>query len=98
MDEQRKLFQQFLSMNAHKAKPTDRPVAQVCFYRQGTMTHNQPLLAMEPDDILSDLNAESELVRWLLWQLSTYDCTRQRVVGLIFDKDIVLSEVMDMPR
>lgn len=97
MESQRKIFEQFLSMTASRARPTNEPVAHVCFYQRDCMPHNQTLLTMDQQDLLSELDAESELVRWLLWQLSTYDCTRQRIVALIFDRQTVLSEVLNMP-
>ena len=94
MERERKLFHTFLSMHAHKAMPTDEPIAHVQFHSE-TLSPTDPLLAMTRDDVLEALDADSsELVRWLLEQMRTYDCTRQRIVALIFDERTVLSEVL----
>ena len=93
MEKERKIFETFLSLHSHKADVTDEPVAHVQFHSD-KMPHNAPLLQMTKEDIISDLDPTSELVRWLLEQMNTYDCTRQRIVGLIFDERTVLSEVL----
>lgn len=97
MEEKRKLFHTFLTLHAHKVGPTDEPVAHLHFCPEGTHLLPgpvDPLIALSQDDILDALDPESELVRWLLEQLRTYDCTRQRIVGLVFDRQTVLSEVL----
>ena len=97
MEEQRKRFQSFLALHAHKAVPTEEPVAHMQFVSD-TMPLDAPLLQLTKEDVLEALDAEgSELVRWLLEQMRTYDCTCERVVGLVFDKRTVLSEVLRMP-
>ena len=100
MEEQRRLFRTFLSVHAHKACPTPSPVAHLQFYRgqeAGLLLPSDDLLAFDQEDVLSALDTESELVRFLLHQMATYDCTTQRIVGLIFDERTVLSEVLRMP-
>ena len=97
MEEQRKIFRTFLSMHAHKARPTDEPTAHLVFYEE-VIPPDVPLLAFTREDVVTDFNVEgSDLVRWLLEQMRTYDCRRQRIVGLIFDDSVVLSEVLEMP-
>lgn len=93
MERERKLFHAFLSLHAHKAAPTEEPVAHVQFHSDA-LSPADPLLAMTRDDVLEALDPASELVRWLLEQMRTYDCTRQRIVALIFDERTVLSEVL----
>lgn len=93
MEFERRALQQFLAMHAHKASPTQEPAVHLQFYSD-TMAAGAPLLKLTEDDIKEELNVESELVRRLLRQLHTYDCRTQRIVGLIFGKDVVLSEVL----
>ena len=92
MEVQRKAFADFLAMNLKKATATDRPVAHVQFYGEA-MEHDAPLLLMDQEDILAELDKESSLVRWLLNQLTTYDCTKQKLVALIFDRSTIISDV-----
>ena len=92
MDKERKIFETFVSLNLKKATETDQPVAHMQFYSE-SMDHDSPLLLMYQEDILSELDTESSLVRWLLNQLATYDCTKQKIIGLIFDKKTVLSDI-----
>ena len=94
MDEQRTIFRSFLALHAHKAPATDDPCAFLQFYAPN-MPHNLELLRFTREDVLEALDAHnSELVRWLLEQMRTYTCTRQCIVGLVFDERTVLSEVM----
>ena len=97
MEARRKEFQTFLALHAHKAVPTETPVAHLLWHSPN-MALDAPLVQLTREDVLEALDPEnSELVRWLLEQLRTYDCTRQRIVGLVFDERTVLSEVLRMP-
>lgn len=93
MERERQLFHRFLSMHAHKATSTNEPTVHIQFYTEN-LAYNSPLLLMDSDDICTELDPTSDLVRWLLQQLGTYDCTKQRIVALIFDRRTVLSEVL----
>lgn len=93
MESERRSFDAFLKMNARKATGTRTPVVHAQFHSD-TMHPDDPLLVMDQDDVLSELDPTSSLVRWLLKQLTTYDCTRQKIVCLIFDRRTVLSEVL----
>lgn len=84
-------------MNSKKATATDRPLAHMQFHTNH-MDPNAPLLQMDKDDILEALDTESSPVRWLLKQLTTYDCTKQKIVGIIFDRRTVISEVLWVSR
>ena len=53
-----------------------------------------PLIAFTRENVIEEFDVESELVRWLLNQLSTYDPTRQCIVGLVFDKTRIISDVL----
>lgn len=95
MEEQRRIFDTFCALHAHKARPTEEPIAHLQFYNAAAMPIELPLLQLTRDDVLEALDADgSELVRWLLEQMRTYDCTRERIVGLIFDRRTVLSHVL----
>lgn len=92
MDSQRRTFATFVTLNLKKASETDRPVAHMQFYSDD-MDHDAPLLLMDKEDIISELDTESSLVRWLLNQVMTFDCCRQKIIGLIFDRQTVLSDI-----
>ena len=94
MDEQRRIFHNFLTLHSHKAPATDEPCAFLQFH-SSSMPHDVELLRFSRQDVVEALDAEhSDLVRWLLKQMNTYTCTRQCIVGLIFDERTVLSEVL----
>ena len=100
MEDQRRTFDAFLRMHAHKASCTNEPRAHLAWITEGTkgdVPHNCCLFALEEDDVKEALDPSAELVRWLLHQMHTYDCTRQRIVGLVFDRKTVLSEVLRLP-
>lgn len=93
MEEKRRIYDGFLRMHANKAGTTEEPVAHLAFYSP-TMSMNDPLIRLDRDDVLDALDPSSELVRWLLEQMRTYDCTKQRIVGLVFDRHTVISDVL----
>jgi hypothetical protein len=95
MDEKRKIYENFMSLNAQKATTTTTPTAHVMFYEEGkTLSPFQPLISMSIENVQHELDQNSELVRQLLRQMSTYDCHRQKIVGLIFDSQTVISDVL----
>ena len=93
MQAERKTFEAFLAIHAHKARPTDQPCAYLQFANT-TLTPATPLIRFTRENVMNELDASSELVRFLLHQMSTYECTKQRIVALVFDKRTVLSEVL----
>lgn len=98
MEEKRRTFAAFLALHAHKADVTDEPVAHLLFEDGGFRGTDTPLVAFTVEHVMAELDTDAELVRWLLHQMSTYEPTRERIVGLVFDKQTVLSEVLRVPR
>lgn len=98
MERERKIFRTFLGMHAHKAHPTVEPIAHLQFYEE-CMPSDLILIRFTRSDICEceELDQSSDLVRYLLTQMSTYDYTTQRIVGLVFNKTTVLSDVLTMP-
>ena len=92
MERERKIWDAFRIQHAKKADATDTPIVHAQFWSE-TLHANDPLLQMDEEDILSELDTSSTLVQWLLNQLKTYDCRRQKIVALIFDKKTVISDV-----
>lgn len=103
-DDRYRVFERFIAMHHTKARPTGEPIVHMQFYGadRPPLGHDTPLLLMREEDLIEGesppVNREAPLVRQLLRQLRTYDYDHQRIVGLIFDRDTVLSHVMEMPR
>ena len=93
MEDKRRIYDRFLRLHAHKAESTTEPAVHLAFYTPD-MAIDQPLLRLDRDDVLDALDPSTELVRWLLEQMRTYNCTRQRIVCLAFDRQTVLSDVL----
>ena len=96
MEERRRAFATFLRLNEARATPTDEPIVHLMFSADDI---RGPLYRLTRDDVLREcdagrLDANSDLVRWLLTQLSTYDCRTQRILALRFDRETILSEVL----
>lgn len=96
MEEQRRIFQTFLTMNAARATATEEPAVHMMF---STDNINGALYRLSREDVLHEcaegrLDRDSELVRWMLHQMTTYDCRTQRILALRFDRATVLSEVL----
>jgi hypothetical protein len=96
-DARRREFAAFLALHGASARPTDEPVAHLHFASAGPLPPGGALVALTREDVLDALDPDSELVRWLLEQMRTYDCRTQRIVGLAWDRRTVLSDVLRMP-
>ena len=96
MEEKRRLFSAFLALNASRTTATEEPTVHMMFSPHNI---NGPLYRLTRSDVVEEctagrLDGNSELVRWLLNQLTTYDCRMQRIIALKFDEATVLSEVL----
>ena len=101
MDEHRRIYDSFLRTQRVQGLPRVRePTAFLHFYKGALPTPDEALIAVTMHDIQTSprFDKESELTRWLLRQLSTYDYDRQAVVGMVFDPKIILSDVLQVPR
>jgi hypothetical protein len=95
MEEQRRAYSAFMTLRSSGVRPTEEPVAYLQFYDDKTSSHmSGPLVAFTRENVVKEFDVESELVRWLLNQMSTYDSTRQCIVGLVFDTSTILSDVL----
>lgn len=84
-----------MTLRSSGVRPTEEPVAHLQFYDEGTSSHmSGPLVAFTREDVMEEFDIESELVRWLLNQMSTYEPMHQCIVGLVFDKSTILSDVL----
>ena len=99
MQEEQQAFKVFLSMNHHKADVTSEPTAYLQFYdRKECAPKSNSLIAFKVEDVLETFDRNVELVRFLLHQMHTYDCTSQRILGLVFDDNIIMSDVLRVPQ
>jgi hypothetical protein len=95
MEEQRRAYGAFMTLRSSGVGPAEEPVAHLQFYDGATSSHmSGPLVAFTRENVVDEFNVESDLVRWLLNQMSTYEPTRQCIVGLVFDKSTILSDVL----
>ena len=94
MDEKRRIYGSLMSLHARKANVTPTPTAHILFYDPSSSSVHSPLVSMTAQDVMDELDRDAELVRWLLHQMSTYDCATQAIVGVVFDKQTVLSDVV----
>ena len=95
MDGMRGAYSAFMTVRAAGVACTEEPIAHLQFYDPAHSSHmSAPLVAFTRDDVVEEFDADSELVRWLLNQMSTYEPTRQCIVGLVFDAKTVLSDVL----
>jgi hypothetical protein len=90
LEAERKEYEGFLARNHRKASVTEEPIVHVHF--RGTAEGS--LVQMRVDDVCAEFDAESELVRWTLEQMRTYDPRTQRIVALAFDRRTILSDVL----
>tara|TARA_B110001450_G_scaffold153072_2_gene142852 strand:- start:218 stop:514 length:297 start_codon:yes stop_codon:yes gene_type:complete len=95
MEEKRRAYGAFMTLRASGVRPTEEPIAHLQFYNDKTSSHmSGPLVAFTRENVVAEFDVESELPRWLLNQMTTYEPTRQCIVGLVFDKSTILSDVL----
>ena len=95
MDEKRRVYSAFMTVRAKGVTCTEEPVAHLQFYDSKDSSHmSASLVAFTREDVAEEFDTESELVRWLLNQMSTYEPTRQCIVGLVFDSKTIISDVL----
>lgn len=95
MERERSAYAAFMTLRSVGVTSTKEPIAHLQFYESTHSSHmSGPLIAFSRQNVADEFDTESELVRWLLNQMSTYDPTSQCIVGLVFDKQTILSDVL----
>lgn len=95
MEERRRAYSAFMTIRSPGMAPTDQPIAHLQFFDGKGASHmSGPLIAFTRENVVAEFDIESDLVRWLLNQMSTYEPTRQSIVGLVFDRSTILSDVI----
>ena len=93
MNDERRTFDLFVKMHGNKATATSSPTAHVHFFDGTGIPADCPLVQMTREDVLQELDKESRPVQWLLKQMTTYECERQKLLCLVFDRSRVVSDV-----
>ena len=87
-----------MTLRSSEVIPTEEPVAHLQFYDNENASHmSRPLVSFSRENVVEEFDTESELVRWLLNQMSTYEYSRQCIVGLVFERATILSDVIVVP-
>ena len=102
MDPKRQaILKTFLMLNHHQVAPSSdgERRAYLHFLKQddeqnGDALQNTELVCLCREDVEGELDIKNALVKELLRQMTTYDPYEQRVIGIVFAKDYVLSEVL----
>ena len=90
------MYQCFLALHHRKGGKRNTPTAFVHFQSEGFMDATQPLIAMTIDEVMQVLDTNSRFVQCLLTQMTTYNCTSQKIIALVFNEQVVLSDVFDI--
>lgn len=94
-DSHREAHDAFLTLRHKEAKPTPFPSVHLLFATNSNVSiATGEILILDVEDVLSELDKDSPLVVSLLEQMRNYDCRRQAVLGIVFDRKTVLSEVV----
>lgn len=93
IEEHMKLLSVFISMHGRKAKVTKEPVAYL-IEKDECMNMNAPLVAWKEKNLTDYFDHNSRQFGWLMKQFKTYDYETQVLLGIIIDKQTILSEVV----
>ena len=88
-----KKLQIFISMNNEIVKTSNDP----CVYLIGindVFDQSVPIKKYNKKEILENFNKESFYIQWLMKQLTTFDHDKQVIMGVIVDKDTIISNVV----
>ena len=91
-----RIYECFLALHHRKGGKRKEPTAFVHFHSEVFIDAEQSLIAMSIDDVINELDTSSIFVRCLLEQMKTYDPTHQKIIALVFDKQIVMSDVFEI--
>jgi len=93
MEDERKLFEVFMSLHGHKAKTTNRSVAYL-MNSKDCMNPDFPLVVWEETNLVSYFDPDSKSFQWLMKQFKNYDYEKQVILCLFKDKQTLVSEVL----
>ena len=99
MEQERRVYSAFMTVRSKEIRVTEEPIVHLQFYDPTNSSHmSSPLIAFTRENVVEEFDTQSELVRWLLHQMSTYEPTRECVMGLVFDARTILSDVLTVHR
>ena len=89
-------------INLHGKRIVNEPIQRVAYlakFSENGMSLACEINAYTLEYIVNNFNVESPLVRWIIKQIQTHDMYNgEQVLGLIFDKNTIHSEVIKMKR
>ena len=83
----------FISMNSGTVKTTSEP----CVYLipiNDLFDQSSPIKKFKQNDIIENFNKDSFYIQWVMKQLTTYNCEKQVIMGIIVDKNTIISDVV----
>lgn len=99
MEEQRVLHKRLLTARFRAVQcHSDERLAHVAFLGDGVAPEASVWQLMSSDQIVERFDASSDLVRWLLNQVATFNPDTQAVVASAFDDRCVVSDVLWLRR
>ena len=94
MEEHSELLKVFLTMHNRKGRTTKEPIAYL-MKKEDCMNPNAPLIAWKEHHLVNYFDHDSIHFQCLMKQFKTYDFEKQILLGLIVDKQLILSEVLE---
>ena len=96
IEDQRRALAAYLPLNEHRATPTTYPCVYLAFHP--AIGPQDDLIRLQLDDVKRALDTNADCVQRLLDELTRYDDTRHRILGIVFDRSNVVWEVLRLPR
>lgn len=94
MEEHKQAFNVFLAMHSKKGKVTKEPIAYLV-KKEDCVNPNAPLVAWKEEHLVNFFDHDSVYFQVLMKQFKTYDYEKQILMGMIVDKQTILSEVLE---
>ena len=93
INEHMQLLNVFLTIHNKKAKVTKEPVAYL-MEKGDCLNRNSPLVAWKEEHLKNYFDHDSITFSWLMKQFKSYDFEKEVLMGIIIDKQTILSEVL----
>ena len=93
MNENKELFNIFLTIHNKKTKTTKEPIAYL-IQKDDCLNSDAPLVAWKEQHLVKYFDHNSKQFQWLMKQFKTYDYENEVILGMFVDNKTVFSEVL----
>ena len=96
MDKEQEVLLNFVNLHASKTYTCDERCIHIAKYNPDGIPIDAEFEILNINDVLHKYNTNETLIQWVLRQMHTYDTEKQIILGIEFDKNKILSHVLQL--